>query len=102
MKRLRLKRRVEKVKLTEDEEAKRRKEYQRDYYLAHRERAKEYQRAYNLKHRRTTVCKQTCSAPKQKFVKTTYNVHDLQNATGTRLLNQLTKVLSGERGLARV
>lgn len=34
--------------------------------------------------------------------KTVFMVHDLQNATGNKLLDRLTKVIKGERGLVRV
>lgn len=38
----------------------------------------------------------------QRCGKTVLTVHDLQNATGTKLLDRLTKVINGEKGLVRV
>ena len=79
-----------------------RKDYQNKYYETHKPQAKEYQRQYAREHKKKLRYEPTCHAPTQKFVKTVFTVQDLQSVTGDKLLKRLTKVLSGERGLARV
>jgi hypothetical protein len=101
MQKIRLKKRVPKVKMTEEEAQRRRAEYQRNYYLAHQDKVREYQLAYNVAHRKKRR-PDSSTRPRNAIVKTTFTVSDLQGATGTRLIDRLTKVLNGERGLVSV
>ncbi len=90
--------RRKKKKMTPDEAKKARAEYQRRYYLAHREKAREYQRLYNLTHKKKQRVK---GANGVEFVrepeKTTFNTHDLMHAPVEKTLKMLEKIISGER-----
>jgi len=87
--------------LSPEEAKRRRREYQRQYYLAHREKAKEYQRQYNLLHKK----KQRLPGAKGKNaleyerepVKTTYNMHDIMHAPAEKTLKILQRIISGEK-----
>ncbi len=94
-------RRSRKEPLSPEEAKRRRREYQRQYYLAHREKAKEYQRQYNLLHKK----KQRVPGAKGKNAKsyqresekTTYNTHDLMHAPAEKTLKILQKIIAGEK-----
>lgn len=94
-------RRQRKQALSPEEAKRRRREYQRQYYLAHREKAKEYQRQYNLLHKK----KQRLPGAKGKNAlefrreraKTTYNTHDIMHAPAEKTLKILQKIISGEK-----
>jgi hypothetical protein len=94
-------RRRRKEPLSPEEAKRRRREYQRQYYLAHREKAKEYQRQYNLLHKK----KQRVPGAKGKNAKsfrreperTTYNTHDLMHAPAEKTLKILQKIIAGEK-----
>jgi len=84
------------------EEAKRRRqEYQRQYYLAHRERAKEYQRQYNLLHKKQQRVPGAKGRKAMEFrrdsVKVTYNTHDIMHSPAEKTLKMLQKIISGEK-----
>lgn len=94
-------RRRRKEQLSPEEAKRKRREYQRQYYLAHREKAKEYQRQYNLLHKK----KQRSPGAKGKNAmdfqreseKTTYNPHDLMHAPAEKTLKILQKIIAGEK-----
>ena len=94
-------RRKRQTPLSPEEAKRRRREYQRQYYLAHREKAKEYQRQYNLLHKK----KQRLPGAKGKNAldfkrepaKLTYNSHDIMHAPAEKTLRILQKIIAGEK-----
>ncbi len=90
--------RRKKKTMTPEEAKKARAEYQRRYYLAHREKAREYQRLYNLTHKKKQRVK---GANGVEFIregkKETFNTHDLMHAPVEKTLRMLEKIISGER-----
>ncbi len=84
--------------MTPDEAKAARSEYQRRYYLAHKEKAKEYQRLYNLTHKKKQRIK---GANGVEFVREpvrgTFNTHDLMHAPVEKTLKMLEKIIAGER-----
>lgn len=85
---------------TPEEAREARRDYQRKYYLAHKEKAKEYQRLYNLTHKK----KQKAGIKgangvefiREKY-KTTVNTHDLMHAPVEKTLKLLNDIIKGER-----
>ncbi len=94
-------RRRRKGSLSPEEAKQQRQEYQREYYLAHREKAKEYQRQYNLLHKK----KQRLPGAKGKnalefkrdMIKMTYNTHDLMYSPAEKTIKMLQEIISGEK-----
>ncbi len=94
-------RRRRKEALSPEEAKRRRQEYQRQYYLAHREKAKEYQRQYNLLHKK----KQRAPGAKGKNAlefrrdseRVTYNTHDIMHSPAEKTLKILQKIIAGEK-----
>lgn len=84
--------------MTPEEAREARREYQRRYYLAHKEKAKEYQRLYNLTHKKKQRPK---GANGVEYVrednKGTYNTRDLMHAPVEKTLKMLEKIVSGKR-----
>jgi len=90
--------RRKKKKMTPEEAKKARAEYQRRYYLAHKEKAKEYQRLYNLTHKKKQRLKGTNGVEyEREESKSTFNTHDLMHAPVEKTLKMLEKIISGER-----
>jgi hypothetical protein len=95
-------RRRKKDPISPEEAKRRRQEYQRQYYLAHREKAKEYQRQYNLLHKKKQrfpgAKGNNALEFKRESEKTTYNTHDIMHSPAEKTLKILQKILSGEKG----
>jgi hypothetical protein len=71
-----------------------RREYQRRYYLAHKEKAKEYQRKYNLKHKKKPK-KQAFASRELK--RQTFNASDLMHSPMGKTAKMVQKIIKGER-----
>jgi hypothetical protein len=85
---------------TPEEAREARREYQRKYYLAHKEKAKEYQRLYNLTHKK----KQRAGVKDTNGIefireryKRTINTHDLMHSPVEKTLKMLEGIIKGER-----
>ncbi len=92
------KRRKSKKDMTPEEIKAARAEYQRKYYLAHREKAREYQRLYNLTHKKKQRLKGANGVEyRREKAKGTLNTHDLMHAPVEKTLKMLEKIISGER-----
>ncbi|MBK7092074.1 MAG: hypothetical protein IPH59_10205 [bacterium] len=94
-------RRRRKDPVSPEEAKRRRQEYQRQYYLAHREKAKEYQRQYNLLHKKKQRVPGAKGRNAMEFrrdsVKVTYNTHDIMHSPAEKTLKMLQKIISGEK-----
>lgn len=87
-----------KKKMTLEEAKKARAEYQRRYYLAHREKAREYQRLYNLTHKKKQRMKGANGVEYvREEAKATFNTYDLMHAPVEKALKMLEKIISGKR-----
>jgi hypothetical protein len=85
---------------TPEEAREARREYQRKYYLAHKEKAKEYQRLYNLTHKK----KQRAGVKDTNGIefireryKRTINTHDLMHSPVEKTLKMLEGIIKGKR-----
>jgi hypothetical protein len=101
MKRLRpLVRRTAEPKLSEEEKAKRKKEYQHNWYLAHMEQVKAYQYQYNLAHKKSHNGRWATDAkpPDRPIRREAYTHSDLQGApVGGRFERYFNQITSGEK-----
>ena len=86
-----------KKKLTPEEAKIKRAEYQRNYYLTHKEKAKEYQRLYNLTHKKKQRLRGNGVEYMREKTKDTFNTHDLMHAPVEKTLKMLEKIISGKR-----
>lgn len=76
-----------------------RREYQRRYYLMHKEKAKEYQRQYNLTHKKKVGGgrgKSGVAAPRE-VVRATFNTADIMHSPVEKTIQILEKIIKGER-----
>lgn len=90
--------RRKKKRMTPEEAKAARAEYQRKYYLAHKEKAKEYQRLYNLTHKKKQRLKGANGVEyARERQKGTFNTHDLMHAPVEKTLKMLEKIINGER-----
>jgi hypothetical protein len=89
--------RRKKKAMTPEEAREARREYQRKYYLAHKEKAKEYQRLYNLTHKKKQRPKGAGVEYTRDNVKGTYNTRDLMHAPVEKTLKMLEHIVSGRR-----
>ena len=77
------------------------RDYQRRYYMEHREKAKEYQKDYN---RRTKSSSRPCGRRRQierQSIQATYTSSDLLHAPTEKTIRMIEQVIRGERGLTR-
>ncbi len=94
-------RRRRKEALSPEEAKRRRQDYQRQYYLAHREKAKEYQQQYNLLHKKKKdtprVRGRNALEFKRDEMRMSYNTHDLMHSPTEKTLKMLQKIIAGEK-----
>jgi hypothetical protein len=94
-------RRRRKESLSPEDAKRRRQDYQRQYYLAHREKAKEYQRQYNLLHKKKQRLPgakgRNAMEFKRDIMRMTYNTHDLMHSPAEKTLKMLQKIIAGEK-----
>ena len=89
---------IPKPKISEAEVKRRRKAYQTQYYLDHREKAKEYQRLYNLEYKKKNVrFKRGSFVERRPQVQQTYHASDIMHAPAEKTLKMLTQIIAGER-----
>ena len=88
---------------TADEQVQWRREYQRKYYLEHREKAKEYQRLYNLRTKKKRTPRQLrftqLHAAEREAVKSSFTRHDLQKMQPDQLVVTVNRITAGARSL---
>ena len=84
------------------EAKRRRQDYQRQYYLTHREKAKEYQRQYNLLHKKKQrfpgAKGGNATEFKRDITRMTYNTHDIMHSPAEKVWKMLEKIVAGEKG----
>jgi hypothetical protein len=77
-----------------------RREYQRQYYLAHKGKAKEYSRLYHRQHSKKGGNNRNRKANikwKRETTQMTFTQHDLMDIHDDKAARTINKILSGER-----
>lgn len=77
-----------------------RREYQRQYYQAHKEKAKEYQRQYNLTHKKKKGPRgSTNQKAVREAIRRVMNSAEFMTADAVKAAKMLQDVLDGKRGI---